>query len=112
MPGYRALARNHDFTALWVGQTISEIGSRMTMFVFPLVAFALTGSALLAGGRRGLHLLGMAAALLPAGCSPTGSTGAGSCGRPAAPGYCSTPRSSPAARSTGSPCRTCWWSRC
>ena len=67
MPSYRSLARNHDFTALWVGQTVSEIGSRMTMFVFPLVTYALTGSAMLAAASEALHLLGLAGALLPAG---------------------------------------------
>lgn len=67
MPAYRSLARNHDFTALWVGQTVSEIGSRMTMFVFPLVTFALTDSVLLAAAAEALHLLGLAGALLPAG---------------------------------------------
>jgi len=67
MPSYRSLARNHDFTALWVGQTVSEIGSRMTMFVFPLLTYALTGSALLAAASEALHLLGLAGALLPAG---------------------------------------------
>ena len=40
MTGYRQLARNHDFTALWVGQTVSELGSRVSMFVFPLIAYA------------------------------------------------------------------------
>ena len=48
MPSYRSLARNHDFTALWIGQTVSEIGSRMTMFVFPLITYAMSGSAVLA----------------------------------------------------------------
>ncbi len=67
MSSYRSLARNHDFTVLWIGQTISEIGSRMSMFVFPLVAYALTGSALVAAAAEALHLLGLAGALLPAG---------------------------------------------
>lgn len=67
MPGYRHLARNHDFTALWVGQTISELGSHVSMFVFPLVAYALTGSALVAAAAEALHLLGLTATLLPAG---------------------------------------------
>ncbi|WP_395690619.1 MFS transporter [Nocardioides sp.] len=67
MSSYRTLARNRDFTALWTGQTISEIGSRMTMFVFPLLTYALTGSALLAAASEALHLLGLAGALLPAG---------------------------------------------
>ena len=67
MPSYRALARNHDFTALWIGQTVSEIGSRMTMFVFPLITFAMTGSAVLAAASEALYLLGVAGTLLPAG---------------------------------------------
>ena len=67
MSAYRSLARNHDFTVLWIGQTISEIGSRMSMFVFPLVAYALTGSALLAAAAEAVHLLGLAGALVPAG---------------------------------------------
>lgn len=67
MPGCRPLARNRDFTALWVGQTISELGSRVSMFVFPLIAYAMTGSAVLAAAAEAVHLLGLAAALLPAG---------------------------------------------
>jgi MFS family permease len=67
MTGYRTLARNHDFTALWVGQTISALGSAVSMFVFPLLAFALTGSTLAAAAAEALHLLGLAGALLPAG---------------------------------------------
>lgn len=67
MPSYRSLARNHDFTALWIGQTVSEIGSRTTLFVFPLVAYLLTGSALLAAATEAVHLLGLAGALLPGG---------------------------------------------
>ena len=67
MTGYRALARNHDFTVLWVGQTISELGSRVSMFVFPLLAYALTGSALVAGARRGAAPARPGGALLPAG---------------------------------------------
>lgn len=67
MPTYRSLARNRDFTALWIGQTVSEIGSRMTMFVFPLITYVLTGSALLAAASEAVHLLGLAGALLPAG---------------------------------------------
>lgn len=63
----RDLRHNHDFTVLWVGQTISELGSRMSMFVFPLLAYALTGSALWAAAAESAHLLGMVATLLPAG---------------------------------------------
>ena len=67
MPSYRRLARNRDFTALWLSQTVSSLGSRMSMFVFPLLAFALTGSAVVAALAEALHLLGVAGALLPAG---------------------------------------------
>ena len=67
MTGFRDLRQNHDFTALWVGQTVSELGTRVSMFVFPLVTYAVTGSALLAGIAGGLELLGTALALLPGG---------------------------------------------
>src|SRR3954465_10888967 len=67
MTSFRDLSRNHDFTVLWVGQTISELGTRVSMFVLPLVTFAVTGSALLAGVAGGLELLGTALALLPGG---------------------------------------------
>lgn len=67
MTGYRSLARNHDFTVLWIGQTVSELGSHVSMFVFPLLAYHLTGSLLAAAAAEALHLLGLAAALLPAG---------------------------------------------
>ncbi len=67
MTGFRDLRQNHDFTVLWVGQTVSELGTRVSMFVFPLVTYAMTGSALLAGIAGGLDLLGMALALLPGG---------------------------------------------
>jgi MFS family permease len=65
--GFRDLARNHDFTVLWVGQTISELGSRVSMFVFPLLAWQLTHSTLAAAAVEALHLLGLCGALLPAG---------------------------------------------
>jgi MFS family permease len=67
MSSHRDLLRNHDFTVLWVGQTVSELGSRMSMFVFPLLAYALTGSALLAAAAEAAHILGMVVVLLPAG---------------------------------------------
>jgi MFS family permease len=67
MSSTRDLLRNHDFTVLWVGQTISELGSRMSLFVFPLLAYAITGSALWAAAAEATHLLGLVATLLPAG---------------------------------------------
>lgn len=67
MPGFRSLAHNHDFTVLWIGQTISELGSRVSTFVFPLLAYAMTGSALWAAAAEAAYLLGMVGTLLPAG---------------------------------------------
>jgi len=67
MTGYRELARNRDFTILWTGQTISDLGSNVSMFVFPLITYALSGSALWAAVVEAAFLLGMCGALLPAG---------------------------------------------
>lgn len=67
MTGFRALNRNHDFTILWVGETISELGSTMSLFVFPLLGYHLTGSTLVAALLEAAGLLGMASVLLPAG---------------------------------------------
>jgi MFS family permease len=67
MPGYRQLARNHDFTILWVGETISELGSTMSLFVFPLLGYHLTHSTLAAALLTTANMLGMAVMMLPAG---------------------------------------------
>lgn len=67
MAGFRSLARNHDFTVLWTGQAISEIGSRMSAFVLPLIGYQLTGSTAVAAVAEGAFLLGTAISLLPAG---------------------------------------------
>src|SRR3954462_15545107 len=67
MTGFRELSRNHDFTVLWVGQTVSELGTRVSVFVFPLITYAMTGSTLLAAVAGALDLLRMALALLPGG---------------------------------------------
>ena len=67
MTSYRSLARNRDFTVLWIGQTVSELGSRISTFVFPLLTYALTGSALTAAAAETIYLLGLAGTLLPAG---------------------------------------------
>lgn len=67
MPGYRQLARNHDFTILWIGETVSELGSTMSLFVFPLIGYHLTHSTLAAALLATADLLGMAATSLPAG---------------------------------------------
>lgn len=67
MTGFRELSRNRDFTRLWTGEAISQLGSSVSMFVFPLLGYALTGSATLAALGEAAFLLGMVAMLLPAG---------------------------------------------
>jgi MFS family permease len=67
MTGYRALAKNRDFTILWTGQTISDLGSQVSMFAFPLVTYALTGSAMWAAVVDAAFMIGLCAALLPSG---------------------------------------------
>ncbi len=67
MSSHRSLARNRDFTALWIGATVSELGTRVTTFALPLVAYALSGSALWAAAAEAAYLVGMVAMLLPAG---------------------------------------------
>ncbi|SDK79336.1 Predicted arabinose efflux permease, MFS family [Nocardioides sp. YR527] len=67
MPSYRELARNHDFTALWIGATVAELGTRVSLFAMPLVAYAMTGSAFWAATAEAAHLVGMVGMLLPAG---------------------------------------------
>jgi MFS family permease len=67
MSTYRSLARNRDFTALWIGATVSELGTRVTTFALPLVAYALSGSPLWAATAEAAYLLGMVVMLVPAG---------------------------------------------
>jgi MFS family permease len=65
--GYRDLARNRDFTVLWVGETLSELGSAMSKFVFPLLAYHLTGSAVQAAFVPAAYYVALCLTLLPAG---------------------------------------------
>lgn len=67
MSSFRSLAHNRDFTVLWIGATVSELGSRVTAFALPLATYAMTGSTLWAALAEGAYLLGMVLALLPAG---------------------------------------------
>jgi MFS family permease len=64
---YRRLARNRDFTILWAGETVSELGSSMSLFVFPLVAYAVTQSVLSASLAEAAYAGGRVVFLLPAG---------------------------------------------
>lgn len=66
-PPARPLRKNRDFVTLWSGQTVSAIGSSMSTLVFPLIGYAITGSALKAGLATAAVLLGQTLAQLPAG---------------------------------------------
>jgi predicted MFS family arabinose efflux permease len=61
------LSRNRDFMLLWIGQSVSVIGTRVSSIAFPLLVLAITGSPAKAG------LVGFAATIpylllyLPAG---------------------------------------------
>jgi MFS family permease len=63
----QSLRKHHDFTLLWIGQTASELGTRVSMFALPLVTFAVTGSAWAAALVQAAELAGLASMLLPAG---------------------------------------------
>ena len=67
MTSYRTLARNKDFTRLWAGEAVSQLGTAASLFVLPLLGYALTGSALMAALPVAAHTLGIALSLLPAG---------------------------------------------
>ena len=56
-----------DFRILWVGQTLNELGTKVSAFAFPLLTYALTGSITWAAIVEGAYLLGLVATLLPAG---------------------------------------------
>jgi predicted MFS family arabinose efflux permease len=61
------LRRNRDFTILWCGLAVSDVGSSMSLLVFPLVGYAISGSAAQAGLASAAMLLGQVVAGLPAG---------------------------------------------
>lgn len=66
-PGRQPLWRNHDFQILWAGETVSQLGSTMSLFVFPLLAYASTGSVVAAAVVEAALALGQVVAMLPAG---------------------------------------------
>ena len=61
------LWRNRDYVALWTGETISDIGSQMSFFLFPLLAYAVTGSTFQAGLTAAAYATVRLVLLLPAG---------------------------------------------
>ncbi len=58
---------NRDFTWLWTGQAASELGSSMSLLVFPLLGYSLSGSTRVAGLATTGVLVGSLVASLPAG---------------------------------------------
>lgn len=44
-----ALYRNRDYALLWIGQTLSLVGSQTSWIAYPLLVLSLTGSATRAG---------------------------------------------------------------
>ncbi|WP_352231572.1 MFS transporter [Actinokineospora sp. NBRC 105648] len=59
----KPLSRNRNYTLLWVGQAFAEVGFSASMFAFPLLVLAITGSA----GAAGLVLAADAVAQLALG---------------------------------------------
>lgn len=62
-----ALSRNPDFRLLWLAQASSQLGSSVSSLAIPLLAMALTGSALVAGLVGTVGYLAIWLAQLPAG---------------------------------------------
>src|SRR2546421_12710696 len=48
---------NRDFWTFWTGQTISNLGSSITLFALPLLVYKLTGSALNLGISAAVNFL-------------------------------------------------------
>ncbi|MDO9378160.1 MAG: MFS transporter [Nocardioidaceae bacterium] len=67
MGHYARLAHNRDFTLLWTGGALREMGSSMAAFALPLIAFAVSGSALQAGWVAAMEMVGFVLLVLPAG---------------------------------------------
>jgi MFS family permease len=63
----RSLFRNRDYMLLWGGQTVSTIGTEVSMVAFPFLVLALTGSPAQAGLMGGLRALPYLLFSLPAG---------------------------------------------
>ncbi|HWF51227.1 MAG TPA: MFS transporter [Solirubrobacteraceae bacterium] len=65
--GSVALHRNREFMLLWGGQTLSELGSQISLIAYPLLVLALTGSPAKAGLVGFARALPIAVLSLPAG---------------------------------------------
>jgi MFS family permease len=61
------LGRNRNYTLLWTGQAVSEIGFSTAMIAFPLLVLALTGSPAASGLVLGADAAAQLIAGLPAG---------------------------------------------
>lgn len=61
------LRRNRDFGLLWTGQAVAAVGTSMSLLVYPLLAFAATGSARMAGVVAFVGLATGALLRLPSG---------------------------------------------
>lgn len=61
------LRRNREFLLLWSGQTISELGSQISLVAYPLLVLAVTGSPAKAGVVGFARNLPIAVVALPAG---------------------------------------------
>jgi MFS family permease len=62
-----SLNRNREFMLLWSGQTLSELGSQISLVAYPLLVLAVTGSAAKAGVVGFARQLPIALLALPAG---------------------------------------------
>ena len=67
MNAERSLWRNRDFNLLWVGQTLSDLGGRVSGIAFPLLVLATTGSPAKAGIVNAAGTLPLLLLTAPAG---------------------------------------------
>jgi len=67
MTGRGPLRDNADFRRYWLGQAASELGTQLSLVAYPLLVFALGGTAAQAGGIASASLLTKLACRLPAG---------------------------------------------
>jgi hypothetical protein len=69
-----SLWRNRDYVLLWSGQTVSSIGTQVSLLAFPLLILAITHSPAQAGIVAALHGLPYALFILPAGAGTLRTT--------------------------------------